>query len=286
MTTSQGGRGRRRVVIVGGGFGGLFAARALRRAPVEVTLVDRAYHHLFQPLLYQCATGLLSEGQIAAPLRNVLKKHQNVKVVLAEATGIDVGARKLIAARPTGDPIEFDYDDLIVAAGMRQSYFGHDEFARYAPGLKSLTDAETIRTKVLAAFEVAATTDDEAERDDRERNAGGEASAPQELREEVAAVFVRAEKVRAARLFEQVAEVLRLRSVGCEPRAGNGGEEEEREQRQTDRATEVARHIEKPGRIRRVLAADRANRGLVERHEREDLAHTAQQLGHHEVPTR
>src|ERR1700689_1604660 len=92
MTDSGGARGRRRVVIVGGGFGGLFAARALRRAPVEVTLVDRAYHHLFQPLLYQCATGILSEGQIAAPLRSVLKKHKNVKVALAEATGIDVGA--------------------------------------------------------------------------------------------------------------------------------------------------------------------------------------------------
>ncbi len=134
----RGGRGPRRVVIVGGGFGGLFAARALRRAPVEVTLVDRAYHHLFQPLLYQCATGILSEGQIAAPLRSVLKKHKNVKVLLAEATGIDVGARRLKAVRPTGDPIELGYDDLIVAAGMRQSYFGHDEFARIAPGMKTL----------------------------------------------------------------------------------------------------------------------------------------------------
>src|ERR1700733_11222566 len=101
----RGGQGPRRVVIVGGGFGGLFAARALRRAPVEVTLVDRAYHHLFQPLLYQCATGILSEGQIAAPLRSVLKKHKNVEVLLAEATGIDVGARRLKAVRPTGDPI-------------------------------------------------------------------------------------------------------------------------------------------------------------------------------------
>ena len=156
-----GGRGpRRRVVIVGGGFGGLFAARALRRAPVEVTLVDRAYHHLFQPLLYQCATGILSEGQIAAPLRSVLKRHKNVEVVLAEATGIDVGARKLNAVRPTGDPIEFGYDDLIVAAGMRQSYFGHDEFAAIAPGMKTLPDVLTIRRRVLGAFEMAETTED------------------------------------------------------------------------------------------------------------------------------
>src|ERR1700678_2256172 len=164
MTDSGGDRGRRRVVIVGGGFGGLFAARALRRAPVEVTLVDRAYHHLFQPLLYQCATGILSEGQIAAPLRSVLKKHKNVKVLLAEATGIDVGARRLKAVRPTGDPIELDYDDLIVAAGMRQSYFGHDEFARIAPGMKPLSDVLTIRRRVFGAFEMAETTEDPAQR--------------------------------------------------------------------------------------------------------------------------
>ena len=101
MAGQGGGRGpRRRVVIVGGGFGGLFAARALRRAPVSVTLVDRDYHHLFQPLLYQCATGILSEGQIAAPLRSVLKKYKNVQVVLAEATGIDPDGRRLFAVRP------------------------------------------------------------------------------------------------------------------------------------------------------------------------------------------
>jgi len=164
MTESQSGRGSRRVVIVGGGFGGLFAARALRRAPVSVTLVDRAYHHLFQPLLYQCATGILSEGQIAAPLRSVLKKHKNVKVVLAEATGVDVGARRLHAVRPTGAPIEFDYDDLIVAAGMRQSYFGHDEYAQIAPGMKTISDVLTIRRRVFGAFEMAETTEDPAER--------------------------------------------------------------------------------------------------------------------------
>ena len=155
---------RRRVVIVGGGFGGLFAARALRRAPVEVTLVDRDYQHLFQPLLYQCATGILSEGQIAAPLRSVLKKHKNVKVVLAQATGIDTDGRRLIAVRPSGDRVEFGYDELIVAAGMRQSYLGHDEFAPIAPGMKTISDALTIRRRVFGAFEMAETTADPAER--------------------------------------------------------------------------------------------------------------------------
>ena len=108
---------RRHVVIVGGGFAGLFAARALRRAPVQVTLIDRAEHHLFQPLLYQCATGILSEGKIAAPLREVLKRHHNVECVLAEVTGIDPAARQVQARRPLGGPMEFGYDYLIVAAG-------------------------------------------------------------------------------------------------------------------------------------------------------------------------
>jgi NADH dehydrogenase len=164
MADSGGERGPRRVVIVGGGFGGLFAARALRRAPVEVTLVDRAPHHLFQPLLYQCATGILSEGQIAAPLRSVLKNHKNVKCIMADITGIDADARRLIAVRPGGGRIEFGYDDLIVAAGMRQSYFGHDEFAKFAPGMKSISNALTIRRRVFGAFELAETSDDPAER--------------------------------------------------------------------------------------------------------------------------
>ena len=145
MAYSGGGRGPRRVVIIGGGFGGLFAARALRRAPVSVTLVDRSYHHLFQPLLYQCATGILSEGQIAAPLRSVLKRHKNVQCAMAEVTGIDADGRRLIAVRPGGGRIEFPYDDLIVAAGVRQSYFGHDEYAPIAPGMKTISDALTIR---------------------------------------------------------------------------------------------------------------------------------------------
>ena len=164
MADGEGERGPRRVVIIGGGFGGLFAARALRRAPVSVTLIDRAHHHLFQPLLYQCATGILSEGQIAAPLRSVLKGNKNVDCVMAEVSGIDTDGRRVIATRPGGGQIEFPYDDLIVAAGMRQSYFGHDEFARFAPGMKTISDALTIRRRVFGAFEMAETSDDPAER--------------------------------------------------------------------------------------------------------------------------
>src|SRR5271155_3458196 len=106
--------GRRRVVIIGGGFGGLFAARALRRANVSVTLIDRAPHHLFQPLLYQCATGILSEGEIAVPLRDLLRKQENADFVLAEVTGIDAEERRVFATRPLGDQMEFGYDYLIV----------------------------------------------------------------------------------------------------------------------------------------------------------------------------
>ena len=155
---------RRRVVIIGGGFAGLFAARALRRAPVQVTLIDRAEHHLFQPLLYQCATGILSEGKIAAPLRAVLRKNRNVEFVLAEVTGIDAERRQVLARRPAGKTTEFGYDYLIVAAGVQQSYFGHDEFAMYAPGMKTIEDALAIRRRVFGAFEMAESATDPAER--------------------------------------------------------------------------------------------------------------------------
>src|SRR3954468_9720104 len=116
----------RRVVILGGGFAGLFAARALRKSPVAVTVVDRRAHHLFQPLLYQCATGILSEGQIAQPLRAVLRRHKNVRCLLAEATDVDAENRLVRAGRADGGTVTLPYDDLIVAAGVRQSYFGHD----------------------------------------------------------------------------------------------------------------------------------------------------------------
>jgi NADH dehydrogenase len=155
---------RKRVVIVGGGFAGIAAAHALRHADVEVLLIDRRNHHIFQPLLYQVATAVLSPAEIAAPIRQLEAKQRNVTVLLAEVTGIDVASRTIEAASPGAGVRKVAFDYLVVATGMRPSYFGHDEFARYAPGLKSLTDAETIRAKILGAFELAATTEDEGER--------------------------------------------------------------------------------------------------------------------------
>ena len=155
---------QRRVVIIGGGFAGLFAARMLRRAPVRVTLIDRRPHHLFQPLLYQCSTGILSEGKIAVPLRDLLRKQKNADFVLAEVTGIDTDGRRVLATRPLGDQLEFGYDYLIVAAGVQQSYFGHDEYAQWAPGMKTIEHALVIRRRVFGAFEMADTATDPAER--------------------------------------------------------------------------------------------------------------------------
>ncbi|HEX7266260.1 MAG TPA: NAD(P)/FAD-dependent oxidoreductase [Streptosporangiaceae bacterium] len=129
-----------------------------------MTLIDRAEHHLFQPLLYQCATGILSEGKIAIPLRELLRKLKNVEFVLAEATGLDAAGRRVMARRPLGEEIEFGYDYLILAAGVRQSYFGHDEYAAVAPGMKSIEDALKIRRRVFGAFEMAESADDPAER--------------------------------------------------------------------------------------------------------------------------
>src|SRR5438034_1890204 len=155
---------QRRVVIIGGGFAGLVAARMLRRAPVRVTLIDRRPHHLFQPLLYQCSTGILSEGKIAVPLRDLLRKHKNADFVLAEVTGIDTDGRRVLATRPLGDQLEFGYDYRVVAAGVQQSYFGHDEFAQWAPGMKTIEHALVIRRRVFGAFELADTAVDPAER--------------------------------------------------------------------------------------------------------------------------
>jgi NADH dehydrogenase len=151
-------------VIVGGGFAGLAAAHALRHADAGVLLIDRRNHHIFQPLLYQVATAVLSPAEIAAPIRQLEVKQRNLNVLLAEVTGVDVAARTINASCPGVGVRKIAFDYLVVATGMRPSYFGHDEFARYAPGLKSLSDAETIRTKILSAFEVAETTDDESER--------------------------------------------------------------------------------------------------------------------------
>jgi NADH:ubiquinone reductase (H+-translocating) len=149
-----------RVVIVGGGFGGLFAAKFLRRAAVEVTLIDRTNHHTFQPLLYQLATGILSQGAVAPPLREVLRKHRNIRVELADVTGFDLQARTVTAARPVGAALTVAYDSLIVAAGAAGSYFGHDEFSRFAPGLKTVDDALELRARIFGAFEMAEMEED------------------------------------------------------------------------------------------------------------------------------
>jgi NADH dehydrogenase len=139
-----------RVVIIGGGFGGLSAARQLKHAPVEVTLLDRCNYHLFQPLLYQVATGALSPANIAAPLRHVLKNQKNTKVLLAEATHIDAANRRVILS----DGV-IEYDTLVVATGASHQYFGHDEWAQFAPGLKTIEDATDMRSRILLAFEAA-----------------------------------------------------------------------------------------------------------------------------------
>ncbi len=154
--------GNHRVVIVGGGFGGLYAARALRRTPAEVTLVDRRNHHLFQPLLYQVATGALSPANIASPLRGVLKRQANARVLLGEVTGFDLDRRAVLL----GDG-ELPYDSLVVAAGSRNHYFGHPEWEPLAPGLKSIEDATAMRRRVLLAFEEAERATDPAARQAR-----------------------------------------------------------------------------------------------------------------------
>lgn len=140
-----------KVVIIGGGFGGLWAAKALAKKPVEVTLIDRKNHHVFQPLLYQVATAVLSPGEVAQPIRRILHKYKNIEVILGEVTGFDKENNKIILA----DGSEVGYDYLIVAAGARHSYFGHHDWEAAAPGLKTLEDAVEIRRRVLLAFELA-----------------------------------------------------------------------------------------------------------------------------------
>ena len=149
-----------RVVIVGAGFGGLFAAKFLRRARVQVTLVDRTNYHLFQPLLYQLATGILSEGEVAPPIRDVLRRHANVSVEMATVTAFDLATRTVSATRPDNTRRTYDYDSLIVGAGAAQSYFGHDEFARYATGMKTIDDALELRGRIFGAFEMAEIEED------------------------------------------------------------------------------------------------------------------------------
>jgi NADH dehydrogenase len=161
--TKDAGPGRHRVVIIGGGFGGLFAAKALRRADADVTVVDRANHHLFQPLLYQLATGILAEGDIAPPIRDVLRRQRNTSVRLGEVVDIDLDGRR-VTVDTIGRRSTIPYDSLIVAAGAHQSYFGRPEFAHDAPGMKTIDDALELRGRIFGAFELAEQEDDPAAR--------------------------------------------------------------------------------------------------------------------------
>ncbi len=153
-----------RVVVVGAGFGGLFATKALRKAPVQVTLINSTAYHLFQPLLYQVATGILSEGEIAPTIRDILRHQDNVDVRLGTVTGVDVTARTVAASAP-GLDYTVEYDSLIVAAGSSSSYFGNDGYADFAPGMKSIDDALELRARIFGAFELADLQPDPAERD-------------------------------------------------------------------------------------------------------------------------
>src|SRR6202045_2436263 len=157
---------RHRVVIIGSGFGCLNAARSLKRADVDVTLISKTTTHLFQPLLYQVATGILSEGDIAPTTRLVLRKQKNVRVLLGEVNAIDLDA-KTVTSKLMDMQTVTPYDSLIVAAGAQQSYFGNDEFATFAPGMKTIDDALELRGRILGAFEAAEVTTDPAERQRR-----------------------------------------------------------------------------------------------------------------------
>jgi NADH dehydrogenase len=149
-----------RVVIVGGGFGGLAAAKALRKTPASVLLIDRTNHHLFQPLLYQVATAVLAPGQIASPIREILRRQQNATVILGEVTGVDVNHQSVLVSSADREDVPVPYDYLVLATGAGHSYFGHDEYAKFAPGLKGLADAVAARNKILRAFEQAEAEED------------------------------------------------------------------------------------------------------------------------------
>jgi NADH dehydrogenase len=151
---------RKKVVVVGGGFAGLWAVRHLAKAPVDITLIDRSNHHLFQPLLYQVATAGLAAPSIAAPLRHILRRQDNVTVLMGEVRGIDADARRVLLAEQS-----IDYDYLLVASGATHAYFGRDQWAEHAPGLKTLDDAFVIRRRVLSAFEQAESATGDADRD-------------------------------------------------------------------------------------------------------------------------
>src|SRR5215475_9565061 len=148
------------VVIVGAGFGGLAAAKVLRKTPAKVILIDRTNHHLFQPLLYQVATSVLTAGQIATPIRSILRNQKNTTVIMGEVTGVDKDKNCVTVSDADRQDVPVPYDYLILATGASHSYFGHNEFAEYAPGLKSLADAEATRNKILQAFETAEAEED------------------------------------------------------------------------------------------------------------------------------
>ena len=149
-----------RVVIVGGGFGGLAAAKALRKTPAEIVLIDRTNHHLFQPLLYQVATSELAPGQIGSPIRGILRNQKNTTVILGEVTGVDKDQKCVFVSNVDHERVPLAYDYLILATGVTHSYFGHDEFEKFAPGMKSLADAVAVRNKILQAFEQAEAEED------------------------------------------------------------------------------------------------------------------------------
>src|SRR5260370_6117182 len=151
-----------RVVIVGAGFGGLAAAKALRNTPSSVILIDRTNHHLFQPLLYQVATSVLTPSQIATPIRGILRKQKNAMVILGEVTGVDKDQKRVFVSDADRQNVPISYDYLILATGSTHSYFSHNEFEQFAPGLKSLADAEAARHKILQAFELPTAEDDPA----------------------------------------------------------------------------------------------------------------------------
>ena len=151
---------RKRIVIVGAGFGGMAAAQRLERADADVVVIDRRNHHLFQPLLYQVATATLSPSEIAWPIRHILRRQANARVLLATVTGVDIAGRAVLLEDGTRQP----YDYLILATGAQHAYFGNDEWAEFAPGLKTLEDATSIRRKLLLAYEAAEREEDPAKR--------------------------------------------------------------------------------------------------------------------------
>ncbi len=158
-------RTRPKVVVVGGGFGGVNVSRVLAKSDVDLTIIDRTNHHLFQPLLYQVATGILPEGLIAPALRRVVQKQKNTKVVLGQVVDLDLQARTVAVVAPDGARMSLPYDTLVVAAGATHAYFGHDEWEEFAPGMKTLEDARHLRNHILGAFEMAELATDPAERD-------------------------------------------------------------------------------------------------------------------------